>query len=95
MCRGGGTQEKSGGLRELSSIFRVVAVDCHSVFFLSAVVSRFSYNAGLCALWIPFQPVSLFLPLIQQVNHNTAAVPILLFQNVIFSFETNALGTGP
>lgn len=37
---GGGTEEKSGGLRELSLVFRVVAVDCRSVCALSVEVSH-------------------------------------------------------
>lgn len=40
VCSGGGTQEKSGGLRERSSVFCVVAVDCRSVCALSVEVSH-------------------------------------------------------
>lgn len=37
-----------------------------------------SNNAGLCAAWVPFCPVVLFLQLIQQVNHNITAVPVFV-----------------
>lgn len=54
-CRGGGTEEKSGGLRGLSLVFHVVAVDCRSVCaYLSRVHICHSNNAGLCAVRAPF-----------------------------------------
>lgn len=85
-------EQKSGGLRELSLVFHVVAVDCHSVCaYLLRVHICHSNNAGLCAVRAPFCPALLFLQLIQQVNHNITAVPIFCLQNVIFSFDKTHL----